>query len=195
MIAKLLLGKDVPRLSQYLQHIEPDKLSEMAMVDIAFEILKEANRPYHFRELMEIIADMRNMSQEQMMAMLAQVYTEINIDGRFVCVGENLWGLKRWYPTDSVEESQEGGVKKKKLLLDDDLDYDDDLEEDLIEDFDEENFEVDEDYIPDVDDDIDDELDEDLDEDLVEDEDIFEDEELEEEDSDEDLDTDEEDDF
>ncbi len=173
MIVNFLLRKDVPGLSQTLQHIDPEKLSEMAMVDIAYEILKGTNEPCNFRELMNEIAALRGMTDEQMMAMIAQVYTEINIDGRFICVGDNTWGLKRWYPTEAVEESQEGG-KRKKILLDDDLDdYDDDLDEELEEDFE------DDDILELEDDDEYDEADEDADDDLVDDEEIFDDEELE----------------
>ncbi len=166
-------------MSQILQHIEPEKLQEMAMVDIAFEILREANRPYNFRELMEEIAALRGMTHEQMMAMIAQVYTEVNIDGRFVCVGENTWGLKRWYPTDTVEESHEGG-KKKKLVLDDDFEDDYELDEELVEEEDVLAAYEDEEVFIDE---------EELDEDLVDDEELFEDdEELIEEELDEEID-------
>lgn len=37
--------------------------------------------------------------------MIAQLYTEINIDGRFICVGKSLWGLKRWYPTEQATDA------------------------------------------------------------------------------------------
>jgi DNA-directed RNA polymerase subunit delta len=167
-------------VSQLLSHIEPEKLTEMALVDIAYEILKETNRPYNFRELMDEIAGLRNLSEQEKMGMIAQVYTEVNIDGRFVCIGENTWGLKRWYPTDTVEETQEGG-KKKKLVLDDDFDDDYEMEEELVEVYEDDDdlvvFEDDEFVDPEdmveINEDLDDE-----DTDLIEDEEIFEDEEL-----------------
>nr|WP_206529687.1 DNA-directed RNA polymerase subunit delta [Brevibacillus sp. SYP-B805] len=152
----------------------------MALVDIAYEILKETNRPYNFRELMDEIAALRNLSEQEKMGMIAQVYTEVNIDGRFVCIGENTWGLKRWYPTETVEETQEGG-KKKKLVLDDDFDDDYELEEELVEEYEEDDelavFEDDEFVDPDDLDDLGEDLVED-DPELLEDEEIFEDEEL-----------------
>jgi DNA-directed RNA polymerase subunit delta len=164
-------------LSQYLQHIDKEKLDEMAMVDIAYEILRETNQPYNFRELMKEIAHIRGLTEEQMMAMIAQVYTEVNIDGRFVCIGDNTWGLKRWYPTETVEENQETGGKKKKLVADDDFDYED--EEDLVVAYEEDDlvpFDDEEDPFL-ADDDVDD-LDELDDEDalLEDDEEIFEEE-------------------
>ncbi|HZG15439.1 MAG TPA: DNA-directed RNA polymerase subunit delta [Candidatus Bathyarchaeia archaeon] len=171
-------------MSQILSHIEAEKLSEMALVDIAYEILVETKRPYNFRELMDEISVLRNLSNEEKMGMIAQVYTEVNIDGRFVCIGENTWGLKRWYSTDAVEESQEGGGKKKKIVLDDDFDDDYELEEELVEDFEDDDvavFEDDEFVDADDIDEIDEEL-EDEDSELIEEEEMFEDDEEETED-------------
>lgn len=173
-------------MSQTLQSIDKEKLYEMALVDIAFELLKEQNRPYNFRELMGSIASLRNMSDEQMMSMIAQIYTEVNIDGRFVCLGDNMWGLKRWYPTETVEESQEGGGKKKKIITDD-FDDDYEMEDEIEEVFEEEDdlvvFDDDEEFIDDElaeEEDIDEEIEED-DEELMDEEEELVDDELDEE--------------
>ncbi|MGG0870604.1 DNA-directed RNA polymerase subunit delta [Brevibacillus laterosporus] len=175
----------MPCLSKLLQQYNEEKLQEMAMVDIAYEILRETNRPNNFRELMNEIAILRKLTEEQLMAVIAQVYTEVNIDGRFVCIGENTWGLKRWYATEAVEESQEGGVKKKKAAVVDDFEdfdmEDDDVaevfeEEDDISLFEEEEEEdEDEDFVDEEEVDSDDEI-EDIDEEDedLEDEDLFE---------------------
>ena len=45
---------------------------------------------------------LKGLSEDKVMQVIAQLYTEINIDGRFACVGTNLWGLKRWYPVEKV---------------------------------------------------------------------------------------------
>ncbi|GED67475.1 hypothetical protein BRE01_11770 [Brevibacillus reuszeri] len=184
-------------MSQLFAHIDSEKLSEMALVDIAYEILRETNRTYNFRELMDELVTLRKMTNEQLMAIIAQVYTEINIDGRFVCLGDNVWGLKRWYPTDTVEETQEGGgTKKKKVVMDDDFD-DYDAEDESVEEFEEDDiviFEEDEDFVDEdaeiEEEEIEGEIDE---EELEEDEEeMFEDEEMEDGDSADDLDEDEE---
>ncbi|KZE49438.1 DNA-directed RNA polymerase subunit delta [Brevibacillus parabrevis] len=178
-------------MSQLFAHIDPEKLSEMALVDIAYEILRETNRTYNFRELMDELVTVRNMTNEQLMAIIAQVYTEINIDGRFVCLGDNVWGLKRWYPTDTVEETQEGGgTKKKKIILEDDFD-DYDTEDEVVEDYEDDDvviFEDEEEFVDEdaeiEDEEIDPEIDE---EELEEEEDELFDEELEEEEAEEEL--------
>nr|WP_202895019.1 DNA-directed RNA polymerase subunit delta [Paenibacillus sp. 23TSA30-6] len=95
------------------------------MVDLAFMVLKAANTPYYYRDLMNEVAKLRGMSDEEINDVIAQLYTEINIDGRFACVGTNLWGLKRWYPVDKSEDTLTG-AKRPRIINDED---DDDEEE------------------------------------------------------------------
>lgn len=95
------------RLSSVL-NLEPEQIKEVSMVDIAFEILQSKKKPYYYRELLDEIAEMKGMSEDEKNNSIAQLYTEMNIDGRFVCVGQNLWGLKRWYPVDKQEDAAEG---------------------------------------------------------------------------------------
>lgn len=105
-------------------NLDPDKVQEMPMVDIAFLVLKAANTPFYYRDLMNEVAKLRGLSEEQINDVIAQLYTEINIDGRFACVGNNLWGLKRWYPVDRSEKSM--GTKRPRIINDDDDDLEDD---------------------------------------------------------------------
>lgn len=114
--------------NQYTLKISVEKAKEMPMVDLAFLVLKEANSPYYYRDLMQEIAKIKGFTEEQMMEVIAQLYTEINVDGRFACVGNNLWGLKRWYPVDNKSDDGMGSVKRPKIINDDD----DDLEEDVF---------------------------------------------------------------
>lgn len=173
--------------------IDSEKIREMPMVDLAFMILKKANEPYYYPDLMKEVARQRSLTNEEAANMIAQLYTEINIDGRFACVGTNLWGLKRWYP---LEKSEDPVVSSKRPRIindedDDDLDedttfnadddsFDDANEEDDLFDGDGEEDEVDEDVI--VDDEIEDEeeiegeeLDEELEEEEEEEEEEYED--------------------
>lgn len=114
--------------NQYTLKIPADQAKEMPMVDLAFLVLKEANSPYYYRDLMHEIAKIKGFSDEQVMDVIAQLYTEINVDGRFACVGSNLWGLKRWYPVDNKSDDGMGSTKRPKIINDDD----DDLEEDVF---------------------------------------------------------------
>nr|WP_209018352.1 DNA-directed RNA polymerase subunit delta [Paenibacillus polymyxa] len=154
------------------------------MVDLAFMVLKAANTPYYYRDLMKEVAKLRGLSDEEINDVIAQLYTEINIDGRFACVGTNLWGLKRWYPVDKSEDALTG-AKRPRIINDEDDDDEDDYHE-------EETYNSDDDFDADSEDeDGEDELfdgedDDDSDEDVViDDEDLSDEEDSEDENDDE----------
>ena len=167
-----------------IRDLDRDILMEMSMVDIVYALLKESNKepkPYH--ALLDEVAALKGFTEEQKLEAMPRLYTEINIDGRFNGLGDNVWGLRSWYPVEQVEEIVITELKKKpkKKKVDDDDDYldddylDDELidEDELLLDDDEELDDLDEDIDEDLDevldddlDDIDEELEEDLDEDL-----------------------------
>ncbi|MDF2716966.1 MAG: DNA-directed polymerase, delta subunit [Paenibacillus sp.] len=107
--------------SPYTLKIDAEQAKEMPMVDLAFEVLKASKNPYYYRDLMQEIAKIKGLTDDQVMQVIAQLYTEINIDGRFACVGTNLWGLKRWYPVEKSEDSV-GSSKHPRIINDDDDD-------------------------------------------------------------------------
>ena len=59
----------------------------------------------------EIIAEIKaaaEMSEQELKTRIAQFYTDINIDGRFLTIGDNHWGLE-----DGIQLNK----LKKKLFL------------------------------------------------------------------------------
>jgi len=169
--------------------INPEKVHEIPMVDLAFAVLKKINTPLYYRDLMKEVAELRGYTEEQINEYIAQLYTELNIDGRFACVGTNLWGLKRWYPLERAEDPVANA--KRPRIINDDND-DDDIEDDEfnnedVADTNDEDDEIEDDNYDDVDENDDDDEaifseDEEDSEDLV----------IEDEDEDEDFDEDEE---
>ena len=129
--------------SELTLKIDPERIKEMPMVDLAFEVLKTANTPYYYRDLIMEIAKIRGLSQDEVNQVIAQVYTEINIDGRFACVGSNMWGLKRWYPVEKSEDPI-GNAKRPRIINDDDEDDEDVFVEEEEETYvaDEEDYDV-----------------------------------------------------
>ncbi|MBD0381940.1 DNA-directed RNA polymerase subunit delta [Paenibacillus sedimenti] len=154
--------------SEYTLKITAEQAREMPMVDLAFELLKSANTPFYYRDLMMEIAKIKGLSEQDVMQVIAQLYTEINIDGRFACVGSNLWGLKRWYPVEKSEDAV-GNAKRPRIINDED----DDLDEDIYAEEEEDTYAEEDDY---------DAFGTEGEEDAEEDSEFFEDEEIEEED-------------
>jgi DNA-directed RNA polymerase subunit delta len=165
-----------------LEQLSPEEIQEMSMIELAYEILANKKQAISFKELLEEISQLLNLSEEQVSEKIAQFYTELNIDGRFISIGENRWGLKAWYRYEQIDDETTPQIKSKKKKAkvlygdEDDLDIDefDDLDdEDLVYD-DLDVFEDDEEEVLDEEEDfdgLDDE--EDFDDELLEDEEDF----------------------
>lgn len=97
-----------------LKNYTHEELTDMAMVELANVILEDANKALDFREVFNKLAELKRYTEEQKHDLLAQFYTELNIDGRFLTLGSDKWGLKRWYPVDQIDEQVVAEPKKKK---------------------------------------------------------------------------------
>lgn len=169
-----------------LNQFTKDQLTEMSLIEMAYEILKSKKQPASFHDILDEIKEALGLSEEEVRARIAQFYTDINIDGRFLSVGENRWGLRIWYPVDQTEEEFTTPAKPKKKKKakkvvdeDEDLDLDEfdeeelDFEDDLLDEDEEDEEELDELEEDDLLEEDDEEFDED-EEELLEDEEEFE---------------------
>nr|WP_186731448.1 DNA-directed RNA polymerase subunit delta [Rummeliibacillus suwonensis] len=173
-----------------------EQLIEESLINLAYAILEENHKPMSFAEIIQAIIDLGARTSEEMKAASIQFYTDINIDGRFLVLGENRWGIREWYAIEQVEEETAPTVKvrKKKAKApivdedvvaedDDDIIFDEDFDEFVDDDGDEENDEEEDFDSADIEDIDDNDLDEDIeidDEDFDIEEDLDEEDELEE---------------
>ena len=122
--------------------------SELSMIEVARAILSDRHETMAFSDLLNEVQTFTGKSDEEIRARLAQFYTDLNIDGSFISLGDNMWGLRSWYPIDSIdeavhldlEEEKENKPKKKRKKInafladvddaDDVIDYNDDDPED-----------------------------------------------------------------
>jgi len=148
------------------------------MIEVVHSVLGDKRQATTFNELVQEIAQVLGLSQEQVNAKLAQFYTDLNIDGRFINLGENRWGLRSWYPYEQIDEEILPQPKPKKKRKVEEDGFDDYIEEDE-DDFDDADVSEEEDDVEDLDkvleeedgddDDLDD-LEEDEDDDFAEEE-------------------------
>ena len=158
-----------------LKKLDGINKNELSMVEVAHAILEAKNEVLDFNQLLVEIQEYMELSDEALESRMARFYTDLNIDGSFISLGDNRWGLRAWYPIDSIDEEiatsmEDEEVKKprkksKKVNAfgsDDLIDYNDDDPEDeeLIDDEDLDS------------DDLDDEIDVDLDDDVEEEDEI-----------------------
>ena len=152
-----------------LKKLDGINKNELSMVEVAHAILEAKNEVLDFNQLLVEIQEYMELSDEALEARMARFYTDLNIDGSFISLGDNRWGLRDWYPIDSIdeeiatsmedEEVKKPRKKRKKVNAfgteDDLIDYNDDDPEDeeLLDDEDLESDDLDDDMDVDLDDD------------------------------------------
>lgn len=132
-----------------LKQLSKEQIEEISMIELATIILEDEREAIDFNEIFKRIASVKGFNAKQKEEYISQFYTDMNIDGRFMTIGTNRWGLRSWYPVEQMEEEianlpQKRKKKKKKKkkkpskLLEDELgvsEYDatadDDLEDDV----------------------------------------------------------------
>ena len=122
------------------------KKSELSMVEVARAILEERGRDHemYFSDLVNEIQNYLEKSDADIRESLPFFYADLNVDGSFIPLGDNKWGLRSWYAIDEIdeeivtlEEDEDGTPKRKKKRVnafmdgdEDAIDYSDDDPED-----------------------------------------------------------------
>ena len=121
--------------------------SELSMIEVARAILETRGRNHemYFNDLVNEIQNYLEKSNSDIREALPLFYTELNVDGSFIPLGDNKWGLRSWYAIDEVDEEiitleeddEETPKKRKKKRVnafmdgdEDAIDYNDDDPED-----------------------------------------------------------------
>lgn len=103
-------------------------------LDIAFNLLTKKKKPTPFLKLWEEISQIEALSPSQQEDQIAQFYSDLCLDSRFVNMGENKWDLRSRHTfSETVIDTDD--------YLDDDSDENDEFD---IDEEDEENIDKDE---------------------------------------------------
>lgn len=128
-----------------LKKLDKVDKSELSMIEVAHAILADEGKTIEFPDLVNEIQKYTGFSDDEIKAKLVQFYADLNVDGSFISLGDNVWGLRTWYPYESVDEAtvneteDEPKVKKHHKINafladasdeDDVIDYDNDDPED-----------------------------------------------------------------
>lgn len=130
-----------------LNVFEGQEKSELSMIEVARAILESRgrNNEMYFNDLVDEIQNYLGRSNSDIREALPNFYTDLNVDGSFIPLGENKWGLRSWYAIDEIDEEvitleeddEEGAPKRKKKRVnafmdgdEDAIDYSDDDPED-----------------------------------------------------------------
>jgi DNA-directed RNA polymerase subunit delta len=91
----------------------------MRPVDVAYEVLKEHGQPLLVHELMDRVLEA--LQQDPDPRRMAQIYTDMNLDVRFVYRGGGLWGLRDWTPKPATRGGG-GSSSREKIVVEDEAD-------------------------------------------------------------------------
>ncbi|WP_019414990.1 DNA-directed RNA polymerase subunit delta [Paenisporosarcina sp. TG20] len=138
-----------------------EQISEESFIDLGYAILEEKHESLTLQELLDEIKKLNKFSEAKMKERMLQYYTDMNIDGRFLAISENRWGLREWYPVEQIEEETAPTVKvrkKKSKASKDDDDFDDDSDDEITFEDDFDAFVEDDDFDLDDEDEDEDEI-------------------------------------
>jgi DNA-directed RNA polymerase subunit delta len=85
----------------------------MRPVDAAYEVLKSAGQPLPVYDLIEQVLEM--LQEEPEPRRMAQIYSDINLDVRFVYRGDGQWGLRDWAPRGGPARGGGGSTAKERF--------------------------------------------------------------------------------
>ncbi|GET16866.1 DNA-directed RNA polymerase subunit delta [Ligilactobacillus agilis] len=88
-----------------LEKFKDANKNELSMIEVAHAILSQNGDVMAFADLTNKIQEFLGASDQEIRDRLAQFYTDLNVDGSFISLGDNLWGLRSWYPFDSIDEA------------------------------------------------------------------------------------------
>lgn len=74
------------------------------MIEVARAILEDNGKRMAFADIVNAVQKYLNKSDEGIRERLPQFYTNMNTDGEFISMGENVWALRSWFPYESVDE-------------------------------------------------------------------------------------------
>lgn len=104
----------------------------LSEVNVAFQLLREKGEPVYYRDLIQQVLDKIGHEDPKEAKSIASVYTQMNLDMRFVHLGNGIWGLRDWAPAKSARRIPTISLLNKTVEYEDgeggddlDDDYDD----------------------------------------------------------------------
>ncbi|MDU0451996.1 DNA-directed RNA polymerase subunit delta [Staphylococcus chromogenes] len=103
-----------------LQDYTQEMVDEKAFIDMAYTLLTEKNETMNLYDIIDEFKQIGHYEDNQIEDRIVQFYTDLNTDGRFLSVGDNVWGLRDWYSMDDIEEKIAPTIQKFEILDEED---------------------------------------------------------------------------
>lgn len=123
-----------------LDEFTKEMIDEQAFIDMAYIYLEELGKETDLYSIIDKFQEIGGYTEKEIENRILQFYTDLNTDGRFVSTEDGVWGLRKWFTVDDINDKIAPTVHKFEVVDDDDLDEfeeeedEEALEEDLEED-------------------------------------------------------------
>lgn len=87
-----------------LADFEGKKREELSLIEVARAILEDHGKRMAFADIVNAVQEYLGTSDEEIRERLPQFYTDMNTDGEFISMGDNVWALRSCFPYESVDE-------------------------------------------------------------------------------------------
>ena len=102
------------------QDYTKEMVDEKSFIDMAYTLLNEKADTMNLYDIIDEFKELGHYEDQEVEDRIVQFYTDLNTDGRFLNVGENVWGLRDWYSVDDIEEKIAPTIQKFDILDDED---------------------------------------------------------------------------
>lgn len=121
-----------------LDDFTKEMIDENSFIDMSHIYLEEVGKVTHLYDIVDKFKDIGGYTEKEIENRILQFYTDLNTDGRFVSTGDGVWGLRKWFSVDDINEKIAPTVHKFDVVddddyLEDDRDYDIEKLEDEVD--------------------------------------------------------------
>ena len=125
-----------------LKKMSKDELELMSNKDITYLLLEESTKPINTLNLFKKIAKLLELQESTIDSKIADYYTALATDKRFIMLEDGSWDLRSRHTSDKVikitEEDDEDEIEENE-----DEESEDDIEEDNYDDTEDEDYDED----------------------------------------------------
>ena len=92
------------RVKHEIKDFTKEMVDEHSFIEMAYIYLSENSKETNLYDMVDEFKRIGNYKDSEIENRILQFYTDLNTDGRFLSVGENIWGLRDWYSVEDIEE-------------------------------------------------------------------------------------------
>ena len=99
-----------------LKDLSVEKIKEMSLIDLCYAyMVEEGIEKLNIYDFLDYIKPLRSVDDEEFKAQYAYFYTDLNLDGRFVCVEDGSWKLRDSLFVEDIKNFVEPSVQKFEI--------------------------------------------------------------------------------